>query len=146
MSTAVLSAPSTTTTDLGPTGEWVSPSDAVAWLRSNLLTSGNFNLREWERGQEWARLVGNTAGGYMSERDALIILEFARMAWTDTSRAKLDTAAHLLDKLLDEPLYNTEKRRDETARWGRNQGNLIGQDAVLVVSRFVHLSRRWPRG
>ena len=145
LSNAVLSARSTTM-DIGPMDEWMSPSDVVAWLRNNLLVSGSFNLREWERGQEWAHRVGCARGSYMSERDALIILEFARMAWTEKTRERLDTAASLLHKLLDEPLHNTEKRRDETARWGRNQGNLIGQEATLVVSRFVHLGRRWPRG
>jgi hypothetical protein len=125
-----------------PVEEWGTPFDAVEWLHQTVLTSPVFNLAEWEQGQQWAEEVDKN--GLMTERDASIILEFARFTIMRSESEKLSDLASELDTLLN-GFIDVQSLHKSVSGWAQKVGSRIGQERTQAICRIVYLGRRWPR-
>lgn len=133
--------------DLGPVVEFDSPDACVEWLRANILTGETFSLSQMELAKEWARLVGEDEKSGIGERDALIIVDFVKITRTLPMRQLVMTRAERLVTVLETPNTYADTWQSRVMRWSQTCRShpWLGDDMTRVISRFVYLSRRWPR-
>jgi hypothetical protein len=131
--------------EIGPIDSWRSPEEAVQWLKANILTSHTWIIA-LETSRRWVQKAAES--GFLTTQDATIIWDFARLSSVsdEMSEKVTDRAAQLHD-ILDKGI-SPEGLQKAVKRWGQADATKItevDEGHTRIISRFVYLSRRWPR-
>lgn len=132
---------------VGPVLDWLSPEDAVDWLRENILVGATFRLSQLEAARKWIQAVSQMPESGLTKFDATILVDYARFGRATEDREKLAVHVAHLTAALDRSATSVQALcgKVERANKGATGRRKLSAEMVQVANRFVHLSRRWPR-